>query len=985
LPARGRFVLYRADGGLPTTAELERLGLGAATADTAGLAVPDGGVLVIHDLPVRTVPLRDGLAALLELPLVARTWGGPSDSFRSWALAARLALGLVVGHRVVPDLARVPSGYVHAAWRAEDTAEPDWHAARVRLAAAMPPAAHALARSAGEVWTAEALIGAFLDAVADAAVRFGGPPPSPGRPRARLLPWTARWVEGLTDGDDPSVPLGDDAEELLAAVAGWRADLDPAGGVVELRLRPPGRSWWLAFGVRAPDGRFIDATDVWSGRDGETRPSEGSALTDALLVGLARAARLFPQIEVALREPAPAGVELDAVAAWTFVDEAVALLEEAGLVTDIPDGLDRDALGLRARIDMGDSGAALVRWEVTVDGQPAEPAELAQLAEAEVDLVAWGDGWIRIDRERIRRLQALQVEGRLAAGEAVSFGLAGSVLLDELPPGAGGPAGRQTVAEERVEVVAEGALAALLDRIAAAPGRPDVPPTPKGFVGELRPYQQRGVAWLVGMGKLSLGAVLADDMGLGKTVQLIAYLLMAPSPDPALVVCPTSVVGNWERELGRFAPSLPVTRYHGPDRRPSLDGVHGVVVTTYGTLRRDVDVLARVEWGVATFDEAQQLKNPGTAAARAARRLRRRHAVAMTGTPLENRLAELWAILDLTNPGLLGTRARFGRRFAVPIERHGDRAAARRLRRMVAPFVLRRTKSDPSVIRDLPDKIERTVVCALTPEQARLYEAAVAEALGSGGERLQRASSMERRGRVLALLTVLKQICNHPAQYLSERAGMLAGRSGKLAAAREIVAEAVSGGERVLLFTQYVAMARLLQAQLTADLGVDVPVVHGGVTARRRDAIIDTFQSRDGAAPVLVVSLRAGGTGVNLTAATHVVHYDRWWNPAVEDQATDRAHRIGQRRTVEVHRLVTAGTVEERIAALLDRKRELAETVVGEGEAWVTELSDDELLELVALAPDADVEEVDDDVWFSVQALSEPALAPPADHSDEAG
>jgi len=422
-------------------------------------------------------------------------------------------------------------------------------------------------------------------------------------------------------------------------------------------------------------------------------------------------------------------------------------------------------------------------------------------------------------------------------------------------------------------------------------------------------------------------------------------------------VCPTSVVGNWERELTRFAPAVPVLRHHGPDRPEDPDGFPAgtVAVTTYGLLRRDADLLAEVDWDVVVLDEAQQIKNPAARTARAARRLTAASRVALTGTPVENRLSELWSIIEFANPGLLGRFAHFRERYAVPIERWRDRDAAARLRRIVAPFMLRRTKSDPAVAAGLPPKIEATVACTLTREQATLYQAAVRTLLDEDGL----GQGIERRGRILKLLTALKQICNPPAPYLSEP-GPLAGRSGKLARTTEMLAEVVDAGDRALVFTQYREMGDLLVRHLTATLRLpSVPFLHGGVARARRDAMVDAFQ--DGSnPPLLVVSLKAGGTGLNLTAATHVVHYDRWWNPAVEDQATDRAYRIGQDRTVNVHKLVTGGTLEERIATLLDDKRALADAVVGTGETWLTELSDDDIWALVALSSD-DVGEPDDD------------------------
>jgi superfamily II DNA or RNA helicase len=913
---------------------------------------------------------------------------------RVWALAARLAARLISAHRLLPALSYAADGTVVGTWRVAVSDDPAGRNALAALAAAMPPAGHAVARGEDSVWEPAALLAAFLDAVADHAGRRAGPPGRSGRPRARLLPWTARWVEALSDPDDPTVPLRDDADELVAGVSGWLAPLaESADGLVTyLRLHAPqtdDSAWQLSFAVRTAGGELVPARRVWQEA---TRDAERAARQDALLRGLGLGARLYPPVDRALRDAAPDGVELDVRAAWEFISEAAPALTDAGIVVELPDELDTRGLRLRLRVGVeleGQAGpetrgevepvadapwerADIVaaeaaepwvrlhglmtdfRWEVALGDDGLSADDFDRLVAADAPLVRWRDRWVRVDPDVTGRLgcfahgQGRSLAGSLTLAEAFALGLAGGEDTAALPG----------VDEDLgiVEVVAAGRVADLLGRVRAAAVTSPVPGTPAGFRGELRPYQRRGVAWLRGMRRLGFGAVLADDMGLGKTVQLIAHLLDAPEGS-FLIVCPTSVVGNWERELARFAPGLPVTRQHGPDRADDLSSVRGIVLTTYGTLRRDVDTLAAVDWDVVTLDEAQHVKNPSTAGARAVRRLRSRQTVALTGTPLENRLGELWALLDATNPGLLGSRTRFARRFVTPIEKRRDRGAAQRLRRLVSPFVLRREKRDPAVIADLPDKIERTVACPLTPEQAGLYQAAVDRALS---EDLTTLSRMQRRGRILALITELKQICNHPAQYLREDSAPLAGRSGKLAAAREIVSEVVRAGDRALVFTQYVSMGRLLVAQLSADLEAPVELLHGGVSATGRDRLVERFQDPDGQVPVLVVSLRAGGTGLNLTAANHVLHYDRWWNPAVEDQATDRAHRIGQTRSVEVHKLVTAGTVEERVADILESKRVLAEAVIGAGEAWITELRDDELRDLVALSG-ADIEELDDD------------------------
>jgi non-specific serine/threonine protein kinase len=466
------------------------------------------------------------------------------------------------------------------------------------------------------------------------------------------------------------------------------------------------------------------------------------------------------------------------------------------------------------------------------------------------------------------------------------------------------------------------------------------------FHGELRHYQRRGLSWMQFLARVGLGGCLADDMGLGKTATTLAHLIERPGPH--LVVCPLSVVHNWEAEARRFTPELQVMVHHGSARHqgePALFGLADadIVVTTYGLLPRDIDALASVEWTTVVLDEAQMIKNAGTKAAKATRRLRAAQKLALTGTPVENRLSELWAILDAVNPGLLGTQQRFREQYATAIERNNSVEAAARLRTLTQPFVLRRTKADRRLLPDLPDKIEQIAFAQLTREQAILYQQVVDQLLVDAKE----LEGMQRRGRVLAALTRLKQICNHPAQALKD-GSRLAGRSGKLARFDELVEELLDVDERALVFTQFREMGDLLQTHVRDRFGLDAAFLHGGVSRAGRDRMVAEFQAGVGS-PLLLVSLRAGGTGLNLTAASQVIHYDRWWNPAVEDQATDRAWRLGQRRTVNVHKLVCQGTVEERIGEVIDEKRLLADAVVGTGEAWLSELSTDELARLVML------------------------------------
>ncbi|WP_310528969.1 DEAD/DEAH box helicase, partial [Nocardioides sp.] len=492
------------------------------------------------------------------------------------------------------------------------------------------------------------------------------------------------------------------------------------------------------------------------------------------------------------------------------------------------------------------------------------------------------------------------------------------------------------------------------DRLQAAGTRPpvDVPPA---LAATLRDYQRHGLTWLVELTDLGLGACLADDMGLGKTVQVIAlHLHRASRGDdvggPTLVVCPASLLGNWEAEIRRFAPGVAVRRFHGSTR--SLADVHsGFVLTTYGTMRRDAAALATVGWDLVVADEAQHVKNAQSSTSRALRTIPSAARVALTGTPVENNLTELWAILDWAIPGLLGSRNAFRKVWAAPIEAGVDPAVTRRFADLIGPFLMRRRKSDPGIAPELPPKTETDHWLGLTREQVVLYETYVRDCM----RRIKEADEDTRRGLVLKLLTGLKQICNHPAHFLKQTNPRLAGRSEKLDLLDELIGTVLAEDGAVLLFTQYVAMARLLEQHLT-KAGVTHQFLHGGTPVGERERMVARFQQGD--TPVFLLSLKAGGTGLNLTRADHVIHVDRWWNPAVEDQATDRAYRIGQTKPVQVHRFITQGTIEEKIAELLARKKSLADSVLSGGETALTELSNDDLRDLVTLrrSPDDDAD-----------------------------
>ncbi|WP_455006675.1 DEAD/DEAH box helicase, partial [Corynebacterium propinquum] len=578
----------------------------------------------------------------------------------------------------------------------------------------------------------------------------------------------------------------------------------------------------------------------------------------------------------------------------------------------------------------------------------ARLAEMARLAESpDADELS-------AEAERLRQAYNDAVKNSAGAADADGAADEGGFTAQEVTVGDLRELALQSMADEPIEFTGSNWHASLLGGMETpAPQRVEIPET---VHAQLRDYQRRGVDWMYWMSRNNLGAVLADDMGLGKTLQLLSLTAIEKhreqSTGPTLVVAPTSVVGNWAREAAKFVPSLRVLVHHGSQRATGDEFVRAaterdLVITSYGTVSRDFSALGRIEWDRVVLDEAQAIKNSSTRASKSVRSLPSRHRIALTGTPVENRLSEMRSIVDFTNPGVLGSASFFRHHFAKPIERDNDEALTDRLRRLTAPFILRRLKTDPAIIDDLPEKTEEVLTVTLSDEQAALYKALVDDVQ----RQLEtKDKGMARRGMVLASLTRMKQICNHPAHYLGDGSPVtLKGqhRSGKIEKLMELVDHAVQSGQRMLVFTQYRAFGEILQPYLSEQLGESVPFLHGGVPQQKRDRLVSDFQADDGPA-VMILSLKAGGTGLNLTAASMVVHMDRWWNPAVENQATDRAFRIGQQKNVAVYKMISAGTMEESIQDILDGKTHLAGAIVGEGEGWITELDPQQLAELMS-------------------------------------
>ena len=702
---------------------------------------------------------------------------------------------------------------------------------------------------------------------------------------------------------------------------------------------------------------LVPLENVWKAKGGKVAALKHYRVdvNQHMLSSLGQAARVCPDISASLNNARPSGYSLDTIAAHTFLTETASVLEQNGFGVLLPAWWTgrgtKTRLAVRASVKSPPmrAGSSLslenvvqFDWQLALGNRKLTQSELETLAKIKAPLVRLRGQWVEMNAKEIQA--AIEFWKNKTATKTTVRDIVQMALGAKDAPGGFDFGG----------VKATGWVGKLLKQLDGKVEFNELKP-PSAFVGTLRPYQLRGYSWLHFLRQWGLGACLADDMGLGKTIQTLALIERdweAGINRPVLLVCPTSVVNNWQKEAARFTPQLPVLVHHGADRMKgeAFAGKarkQAIVISSYGLLQRDIDSLRKVEWAGVILDEAQNVKNAETKRARAARAVPADYRIALTGTPVENNVGDLWSIMEFLNAGFLGTQAAFKRDFFIPIQVQRDPNAAERLKQVTGPFILRRLKTDRSIISDLPEKLEMKVYCTLTKEQASLYAAVLKDV----EQALDSTEGIERKGLILATLSKLKQVCNHPAQFLGDNS-RLTKRSGKLDRLTEMLEEVIAVNDRALVFTQFAQMGKLLQQHLQETFGCEIPFLYGGVTKKKRDQMIDRFQAKDGP-PVFLLSLKAGGTGLNLTGANHVFHFDRWWNPAVENQATDRAFRIGQTKNVQVHKFICAGTLEEKIDEMIERKKEIADTVVGTGEGWLTELSSSEIRELFALRKEA--------------------------------
>lgn len=954
---------------------------------------PNYSSLSLHPWQVEGIRLStvDALKFLQALPLgrvtAEQNWLGAS--LRFWSHVARWTLDLLARGKYLPGLA--PQGdQMVASWQLllDSATDQSRFNTFVQL---MPLACRTYQR---EPETAAQTPGeSYPEAKMGLCVDLPVPPPTLLRSVLQDL-IDSQIRQTLTGQSPPQITTGPLREWLESLTAPQPQQISPAAGAkisaiwetwiapvkhylagqqkfrACFELMPPcygDPHWTLHYFLQAVDNPhcLIKARTIWLHPVDELI-YQGRKIKnpqETLLAGLGLASRIYPPIEASLNQKSPQSCALSPQEAYQFIKAAAWRFEDSGLGVIMPESLSNTSgwaskLGLSIRAEtpqvpqgsLGLQSLLNFQWELTIGGQTLTKAEFEKLVALDSPLVEINGEWVELRASDIKAaqefFQSRKDQMSLSLEDALRLATGDTQTIQKLPV---------------VNFSAGGQLEELLNTLTNNQTLKDIEP-PITLKGTLRPYQLRGVSWLNFLQNWGLGACLADDMGLGKSVETIAFLLHLQEQNklfaPVLLVCPTSVLGNWERELKRFGPSLKVMVHHGDKRYKGQQFTLAVqeknlVLTSYPLLYRDEATLREVKWQGIILDEAQNIKNYQAKQSQAVRNLTASFRIALTGTPVENRLQELWSILEFLNPGYLGSKQFFQRRFAIPIQKYGDSESLRTLRSLVRPFILRRTKTDKTIIQDLPEKQEIPVFCGLSQEQANLYQNLVEQSLAE----VEAAAGIQRHGIILALLTKLKQICNHPAQFLKEPTLEKSHRSAKLLRLEEMLEELLAEGDRALIFTQFAEWGKLLKPYLEQQLGREVLFLYGATRKNQREEMIERFQEDPQGPPIMILSLKAGGVGLNLTRANHVFHFDRWWNPAVENQATDRVFRIGQTRNVQVHKFVCSGTLEEKIHDLIESKHQLAEQIVGSGENWLADLDTDQLRNLLILDRNAVISE----------------------------
>ena len=929
-------------------------------------------------IPTLTLDANAARDFLLELPSSAPHGMAFGAALRFWATAASFSFELIARQCYMPTLQAVKqkrdTSY-RAAWEA--VLSPEDTGRMHTLAGMMPPICRAhLPADRQKTSLPPQMLLHFLNRTIDAFVRARISSaellPAAKNRHGRALPLPQQWLHALASDDATLAAPAQELREFAETTRAWLSEITP--GVSNspfrtcFRLEAPAEDnegnldWHVSFLLQANDDRslLVPAEVVWKERSSTLtflrRQFENPQ--ERLLADLGKASRLFPAIEEGLKTARPEALQLTTQQAYSFLRESAPLLEQSGFGVLVPPWWQKRSarLGVKLKIKgtkttsglLGLNSLVNYDWAIAVGDTTLTAEEFENLVNLKLPLIKVRGQWVELRPEEIEKaiafFQKKRRNGNMTLGEALRTGLGQETSEVGLPV---------------TEIEADGWITDLLGQLSGSEKIASIE-TPASFQGKLRHYQVKGVSWLSFLTQFGFGSCLADDMGLGKTAELIALLLHdreagngTSQRGPALVICPMSIVGNWQREVQRFAPSLKVMIHHGHER---LSGEafarearqHDIVITTYALALRDKEHLGLIDWEYVVVDEAQNIKNESAKQTQAIKSINGLHRIALTGTPVENRLSELWSIMEFLNPGYLGSAKDFSSKFAVPIEKYHDAERSETLKKVIQPFVLRRLKTDKAIISDLPEKNEMKVYCNLTQEQASLYEAVVKEMM----EKIEESEGIERKGLVLSTIMKLKQICNHPAHFVADGSS-LPGRSGKLARLEEMLEEVLAAGDKALIFSQFAEMGGMLRQYLQEGLDCEVFFLHGGTPKKQRDWMVQRFQNDRHGAPLFILSLKAGGVGLNLTAANHVFHFDRWWNPAVENQATDRAFRIGQTKNVQVHKFISVGTMEEHIDQMIEQKKELAESIVGAGETWLTELSTAQLKELFALSREA--------------------------------